>query len=267
VIAANAATTGAGWASAGVRNACAIAAAFASRSRRRARRSAAVIWARVSRAVRGGEVVERLEGGREVLPQRRPQPQLVAHAFGDQRLMRPGQHLHRGRGRAVPGHRAQLVAVGAHHVGQGVRIPGVALGAGVGVPFPIPRHLPRIDRIHPVPGRDQRLHPRPAVGLDPDQHLSRPGLRLGPDVAAAGIVNDADSLVGGRQVLGDQLMQPGHPGQALGQPHLAQPPTIPVLDLHLVVVLGPVISYVEHARRPSPLHRSTWVAAGGTPAA
>jgi hypothetical protein len=139
------------------------------------------------------------------------------------------------------------VALGAHHIGQGVRIPGVAFGTGVGVPLPIPRHLPRIDRIHPIPGRDQRGHPGPAVGLDPDQHLLR--LELAPGL------------------FGDQLVQPGHPGQALGQPRLALPAPGLVLDLHIVVVFGPVISHVQHACRPSSCNDPLGVAAGGTPAA
>jgi hypothetical protein len=49
--------------------------------------------------------------------------------------------------------------IGAHHVGQHVRVPAVALGPGHAVPAP-------------VPGRgDQRCHSRTAVGLDPDLHL------------------------------------------------------------------------------------------------
>ena len=106
---------------------------------------------------------------------------------------------------AVARHRAQLVGIGAHHVGQHVRVAAVALGAGHAVPLPVPRRLQRVHREHHVPGRDQRGHPRAAVGLDPDDHL-----RIIRVLA---------------QVLPDQLVQPGHPGHALGQPPLRQHPS------------------------------------------
>lgn len=95
-----------------------------------------------------------------------------------------------------PGHRAQLVGVGAHHVSQRVRVPGVALGPRGGVPLPVARNLPGIDCEHRVSGRDQRGHPRPPIGLDPDQHL------LGAQV----LPGEPD----------DQLVQPRDPHDALG---------------------------------------------------
>ena len=153
-------------------------------SRRRARLSAALICAVVSLAAgpgrgpwpavpgcRGVEVVERHQRGGEVVAQRVPQPLGVPGPFPDQRLVRPGHHLDRRGLRAVPGHRPQLVGVGAHHVRQHVRVAGVALGTRHPVPFPVPGRLQRVDRKHRVPGRDQRRHPRAPVGLDPDQHL------------------------------------------------------------------------------------------------
>jgi hypothetical protein len=78
--------------------------------------------------VRGVEVVERIERGREVLAQRMPQPLGLAGAFPDQRLMCAGNDFHRIGVGAVAGDRAQLVGVGADHVGQRVRVGGVALG-------------------------------------------------------------------------------------------------------------------------------------------
>ena len=42
------------------------------------------------------------------------------------------------------------------------------------MPVPITRSLKRVDRIHRIAGRDQRLHPRTPIGLNPDQYLRRP---------------------------------------------------------------------------------------------
>jgi hypothetical protein len=53
-----------------------------------------------------------------------------------------------------------------------------------------------VDRVDPVPGRDQRLHPRAALGLDPDDHLR---------------------LVHVAEVLADHGVQLRDPGDALGQ--------------------------------------------------
>lgn len=136
--------------------------------------------------------------------------------------MRPGGHLDPLGQRGVPGHRPQLVGVGAHHVGQHVGVPGVALGPRRGVPLAVTRDLPGVDREHRVPGGDQRGHPRPPVGLDPDQHL------LGAQVLPG--------------ETGDQLVQPRDPDNALGQPGLAQPPPGLILHLHIMVIFSPVVA-------------------------
>ncbi len=96
-----------------------------------------------------------------------PQPLHLPGPLPDQRLVGPGHH-HRA---TVARHRPQLVGVGAHHVGQHVRVTGVALGPGHAVPLPVPRRLQRVHREHRVPGRDQRRDPRAAVSLGPDDHL------------------------------------------------------------------------------------------------
>ena len=76
-----------------------------------------------------------LQRGGEEVPQLVPQPLRLPGPFPDQRLVRAGHHLDRLHGRAVRGDRPQLVRIGAHHVSQGVRISGVALGTGdTGVP-------------------------------------------------------------------------------------------------------------------------------------
>jgi hypothetical protein len=68
---------------------------------------------------------------------------------------------------------------------------------------------------------------------------------------------------------GDQLMQPGDPGRTLRQPPGRQLAARLALDLHIVVILGPVISNEQQMSRFS-LHRShggwSWQPAGERPA-
>ena len=163
----------------------------------------------------------------------------MAGPFPDQGLMGAGHHLDRLSPRAVAGDRSQLVSVGADHVRQHVRIGGVALGARNAQPVPEPGRLQRIDRQHRVPGGDQRRHPRPPVGLDPDHHL-----RI--------LVRDLTELIA------DHRVRPGHPRHPLGQAGLGQPSPRAVHHLHIVVVLGPVISHKQPQRssRSQPLCRS-----------
>jgi hypothetical protein len=74
--------------------------------------------------------------------------------------MRPASTLDRlGQG-AVAGDRAQLVGIGAHHVGQRLRIAGVAFAPEVECRS---RNAPPALGLtaYPVPGRDQRCNPRP----------------------------------------------------------------------------------------------------------
>ena len=79
------------------------------------------------------------------------------------------------------------------------------------VPLPVPRSRPRVDRVHRVPGRDQRGDPRAALGLIPTSTSQR---RIGV----------APRL---RQVLSDQGVQPGHPGQPLREASLRPGPCPP----------------------------------------
>jgi hypothetical protein len=97
----------------------------------------------------------------------------------------------------VAGDRAQLVAVGADHVGQHVCVTGVALGAGHAVALPVAGHPQRGDRVDPVTGRGQGLYPRATVGLDADHHHG-------------GLVVPADMLA-------EHRVQPGDPHHSLGQ--------------------------------------------------
>jgi hypothetical protein len=78
--------------------------------------------------VNGVQVLKRLQRAGKILPQRMPQPLAMAGALLDQRLMGPRYHLDRLSPRAVPGHPAQLVGVGTDHIGEHVRIRGIAFG-------------------------------------------------------------------------------------------------------------------------------------------
>jgi hypothetical protein len=140
--------------------------------------------------------------------------------------MGAGEHLDVLGERGVPGDRAVMGPVEADQLDQHVRIAGVALDPGRAVSFAVAGHLQRIDRGDGVAGGDQGLHPRPAVGLDPDDHL----LGLG--------------VLG--QVIGDQGMQPGQPVDPLGQPPAGQPTTVLIDDLDVVMGLGPVVPDKQH---------------------
>jgi hypothetical protein len=97
-------------------------------------------------------------------------------------------------------------------------------------------HLQRVDRIHLEAGGQQGLHPRPPVGLDPDDHLRRlPGL---------------GQILGVTQLIRDQRVQPGQALHSLEQPPANQSPTLLIDDLDVVMALGPVIPTKITARSP-----------------
>jgi hypothetical protein len=136
---------------------------------------------------------------------------------------------------AVTGNRTQLVPISAHHIRQGVRVTRVALGAGHHMTLAITRRLQRIDRIYLVARSDQRLHPRTPIGLDPDHNLISFGILA--------------------QMLGDQFVQPGDPGDPFLQPPLGQSLALLVLQFHIVVVLSPIITDEQQnqfSRRQTP---------------
>ena len=201
--------------------------------------SAALIWVIVTpgrgrrvgclgqqfQCISTGQVGERGQSSGEELPQRVPQPQGVPGPLPDQRFMSPGHHFDRFGLITVPGNRAQLMGIGAHHIRQGVRISGIALRTRDAMPLPVTRHLQRVHRTHPIPRSDQRGHPRATIGLDPDRHLCCVTVLL--------------------QVLGDQPMQPGDPGNPLLQPGFGQHSPCLVLELDVMVLLGPVISHKQ----------------------
>jgi hypothetical protein len=97
--------------------------------------------------------------------------------------------------------------------------------------FAVPRRRQRVDREHLIAGREQRLHPRAAVGLDPDHHL----IRFGVD----------------RQMLSQQRVQLPDPRDTLRQPATDQPAPGLVLDLHIVMGLSPVVPDEQQQRSSS----------------
>ena len=81
-----------------------------------------------------------------------------------------------------------------------------------------------------VAGGDQSLYPRAAVSLDPDHDLGRLQVRTA--------------------VPGDELVESGDARHTLGQTHGGQLPAAPVLNLDVVVVLGPVITDQQQQTLP-----------------
>ena len=73
------------------------------------------------------QVLESHQRGREVVPQRVPQPLAGPGPFPDQCLVDPGNDLDRLHVGGVTGHRAQLMGIGTDHVGQHVRVARVTL--------------------------------------------------------------------------------------------------------------------------------------------
>ena len=180
--------------------------------------------------VAAGQVGERGQRGRVELPQRRPQRVHLGLPGPDHRLMRPSRRLHVLGDVAVAGDRAVMVPVQPDDLGEHMRITRVGLRPRRGVPVPVPRRLERVDRIHRVTGRDQRLHPRTPVGLNPHQHLLRPGVRV--------------------EMISDQLMEPADPRQPFRQPGPDQPATRLVDDLNVVMGLSPVVTHEQQRSFP-----------------
>src|SRR4051794_34214089 len=98
-------------------------------------------------------------------------------ALPDQGLVSTADDLDRLGQLTVTSDLAQLVGVGADHVGQGVRLSCVALRARDTVALTAPRCLQRIDREDPITGRDQSLHPGTTISLDPPRPLAAQELR------------------------------------------------------------------------------------------
>jgi hypothetical protein len=149
--------------------------------------------------------------------------------------MGTGEHLDRLRVSAVAGDGVMVVPVGAHQIGQQFGIAGIGFGARDMVAVAVVRYRQRVDRIHPIAGRGQRPHPQATVDLNPDRHL-----------------------IGFLSVRRDQLVQLADAGQSLGQPPRGQPPPGLVHQIHIVMLLGPVIADKDHRSPPSIGSRSTY---------
>jgi hypothetical protein len=140
--------------------------------------------------------------------------------------MHPGQDFHLLGHRGVPRDRPMMGPVQAHHLGQDMRIPRVRLRPGHPVPLAVTGDLQRVDRKHRIPSRDQRLHPRAAVGLDPHHDIAR--------------------LILLAEVITDQGMQPLQAKHALGQAPTSQDPTGLIDQLDIMMSFGPVITDEQH---------------------
>jgi hypothetical protein len=84
----------------------------------------------------------------------------------DETLVRASEHLDRLNERAVARHRAVLMTIRAHQIGQHVSITSVALGAGGGVPVAVAAGRKRVDRVDRIGGLQQCRDPQTAIGLD-----------------------------------------------------------------------------------------------------
>lgn len=87
--------------------------------------------------------------------------------------MRAGQNLDMLGDSGIAGDRTVVPTVKPDQLGESMRVTGVTLGTGNAMPLPVTRGLQRIDCEHRVAGRQQRLHPRTPIGLDPDHHSAR----------------------------------------------------------------------------------------------
>lgn len=133
------------------------------------------------------------------------------------------------------------MGMGPDQVGQDVRVPGVALGSRHPTGLAGPGRLQRVDCVDLVTRRDQRSNPRAAVGLDPDRHLARISILSG-----AGVLGQEQP---------DHLVEPSDSRNPFRQAGFDQPLAGLILDLHIVVILSPVITDEQHpvlrSARPS----------------
>jgi hypothetical protein len=101
--------------------------------------------------------------------------------------------------------------------------PGIGFRAGDLMAVAIACHGERVDRIHPVPGRTQGLHPQAAIGFDADHHLA-----------------------GFCDVGGHQLVEPSNARKSFGQPTRCQPRPVSVHHVNIVVVFSPIVPDKDH---------------------
>jgi len=139
-----------------------------------------------------GQVIERDERGRVVLTQRGPQRVGLTVPGPDQVLMPSGEVLDRVRVSAVTRDRPVIMTIGTHKIGENFGVARVGLRSRNVVAVAITRRGERVDRVRLIAGRDQRLYPQTAIGLDPN--------------------DDRVRIV---RVIGDELMERADPRQSL----------------------------------------------------
>ena len=150
--------------------------------------------------------------------------------------MGPGRDLDMLGELGVPSDRAVMRPVHPDDLSQQMSIRGIRLRPRRRMPLPIARHLHRVDRIDGVTGGQQRLHPRPPLGLDPNLHLIRLARRV--------------------KMFRDQLVQRGDSGQSLRQPPPGQQPPGIIFDLDVVIGLSPIVADKQHSAPPLVINRS-----------
>ena len=141
----------------------------------------------------------------------------------------PRHQLHRIHQVGVPGDLPVVITIQPNDLGEDVSIAGIALGAGGGVPLPVPRRGQRVDREHLVAGRVAAPSP---TGRGRSRSRRTPGPRpphSGRSAQSAGAC------------LGDHRVEPRDAFQTLRQAGPREPPPGFVLDLDVVVIFGPIV--------------------------
>ncbi len=140
------------------------------------------------------------------------------------------EDLDRARVVAVTGDPPMIVAVGANQIGEHLGVTSVGLRASNIVTVAVTRDRERVDRVHLIAGRDQRLDPQAAIGLDADHHLS-------------GFIS----------VIGDELMERANPRKSLRQSSSRELLAALVHQMNVVMIFCPVVTDEQHpGRLPSP---------------
>ena len=124
---------------------------------------------------------------------------------------------------AVTSEEAMVVPIGAHQISQHLGVTGIGFRARDIMAVAIASHRQRVDRIELIARRHQGLHPQATIGFDADHDLGR---RL--------------------RVISDQLMQRADTGQSLRQTSPCDHRPRLVHQMHIVMILCPVVSDEQH---------------------
>ena len=132
-----------------------------------------------SQGIAVGQVVERFQRCRVVLPQRATQGVGVPGAGPDQVLVPTSKDLDRLDLEAVTSQTAVVVPVGADQVSQYFGVTDIGFRSRNLVALAVAGHRQRVNRKHLIPRHTQRLHPQAAIGFDTDHHLAGLGDMVG----------------------------------------------------------------------------------------